>query len=127
MSDNEYWDACAKEEAAMHEKDNELIPRGEARKLAYEIFNHFMLMDFLQITPADIAADIDEKVAAISAVPQEMGAREYGETLMKICASHTGECRKCELGENKPCAIPYKRTIPIVEAWAREHPERSEE
>lgn len=63
---------------------------------------------------------------AVDNVPQEMSAREYGETLMKICASHKGRCYKCELGENKPCAIPDERTIPIVEKWAREHPERSE-
>jgi hypothetical protein len=82
MSDNEYWDkateqaywdACAQEEAARREKDNELIPRVEARNLAYEIFNHFMYADFLEITPADI----DEKVDAIPAVPQEMSAVEY--------------------------------------------------
>ena len=60
-------------------------------------------------------------------VPQEMSAREYGETLMKICASHKGKCHKCELGDDWQCATPNERTIPIVEQWAKEHPERSEE
>lgn len=71
----------------------------------------------------DLREMLDELESLSPVVPQEMSAREYGETLMKICASHTGECWKCELGKNKPCAIPYKRTIPIVEKWAKEHPE----
>jgi len=76
-----------------------------------------------EYTGSEIMNSIDDAPT----VEQPMTAREYGETLMKICASHKGRCYKCELGENKPCAIPDERTIPIVEKWAKEHPERSEE
>lgn len=58
-------------------------------------------------------------------VPQEMSAVEYGDTLVKICASHNGRCAECEV--EHPCAIPDKRTVPIVEKWAKEHPEERSE
>jgi hypothetical protein len=140
MSDNEYWDeateraywdACAQEEAARHEKDNELVPRGEARDLAYEIFNHFMLTDFLKITPADI----DEKVDAISAVPREMSAREYAKARGKMCHSFRHCGNGCPIYEalydwggsdTFSCAEfeaeRPEEAVAFVEAWAREHP-----
>lgn len=131
MSDNKYWDeateraywdACAQEEAAMREKDDEIITRGEARNLAYEILNHFMYADFLEITPADI----DKKVDAIPAVPREMTAREYEKAIKTIVASHDLSTLKawqiaCEDKD-------WEKAVEIIEKWAREYPEeRSEE
>lgn len=145
MSDNEYWDEatehaywdyCAQIEAEIREKDDELIPRGEARNLAYEIFNHFMQTDFLLITPADI----DEKVDAISAVPHEMSAVEYIREYRRMCDFYFGKpatdggvdgCGDCpgRLNGKKNCIFSPTRdesSIPIIEKFAREHPEEAE-
>ena len=93
--------------------DNDLIKRGVAREILRDELDDIAAMD---------EASVDNIVDSIPSAPREMTAREHGETLMKICASHKGRCYKCELG-GAPCAIPDERTSPIVEQWAREHPE----
>ena len=64
-----------------------------------------------------------EMIDLPAAVPQQMSAVEYGDTLVKICAWHNGRCADCEI--EPPCAIPDRRTVPIVEKWAAEHPEET--
>lgn len=97
--------------------DNDLIRRGEVEDILCNAYDG-------TIDEGALAYLISE-LKKIPAVPQEMSASEYGDTLVKICASHNGRCADCEV--EHPCAIPDKRTVPIVEKWAHEHPERSEE
>lgn len=132
-TDRAYWDYCAQIEAEIREKDNELITRGEARKLAYEIFNHFMFTDFLEITPADI----DKKVDAISAVPHEMTVGEYGRVRNRMCLFHFPFCNGCTvLPERKECGEVIHdcplwtlrdtdKAVAVVKEWEKEHPKEA--
>ena len=97
---------------------NNLIKRGDLKK---------QVLDYVRTHIVPTVTGVLALIDDAPTVPQEMTAREYGETLMKICASHKGKCHKCELEDDWQCATPNERTIPIVEQWAKEHPERSEE
>lgn len=93
--------------------DNDHITRGEARKLAYEILNHFICAPFLIMKPDDI----DRMVDTIPAVPHEMSAREYLKAEARMC-KHYG----------LPCAfdmsgLTVDEAIKMIEDFAREHPE----
>ena len=65
-------------------------------------------------------------------VPHEMSAREFVATISDMCINQFPEgCAPCPLwvaghgcGEK---ILPPEDTVAIVEAWAREHPERSEQ
>ena len=89
------------------------------------------VLALLNVTSQDEITDecydrLYNAVANMDAAPQEMSAREYGRTLTKICVSHKGRCWKCELDGHSTgwrCMLPDSNTIPIVEKWAREHPE----
>ena len=67
------------------------------------------------------------------AVPQEMSAREFAKAFRRMCDSYDvnghNSCEGCEVWrENICCLCDMPDIIPIVEKWAREHPEeRSEE
>lgn len=74
----------------------------------------------------------------LPAVPREMTAREYLHHRNRICHTRYVErqdddeflCEKCVLKEAcapSDDAAEISKSIAIVEEWAREHPERSEE
>ena len=76
--------------------------------------------------------DVTRLLKLEPAVPQEMTAREFVATISDMCINQfPEECTPCPLwvaghgcGEK---ILPPEDTVAIVEAWAREHPERSVE
>ncbi len=107
-------------------------PQKVTRVHGYEVFYHEERLYTVRDSNTGITSlvyareprEAAEKVIKMT-VEQPMSAVEYGDTLVKICASHNGRCAECEV--KHPCAIPDKRTVPIVEKWAKEHPERRSE
>jgi hypothetical protein len=87
------------------------------------------------------AADAIEKLKALTAddiptAPQEMSARELYSAHQRICKEYNPRrkpvrCAECPLYVNCPRIGDALRIVvmcsPIVEKWAREHPERSED
>ena len=65
----------------------------------------------------------------------EMTAREFARVYRRMCESNPNSCEGCPVCPigNQVCELPEPWEIeemvailPIVEKWAREHPERSE-
>lgn len=101
--------------------DNDLIKRGEVRKLAAP----------LETEDGEIlVVDMDD-VDEIPAVPRETTAREFLKARNRLCTSfESGACSECPLygwcGDDE--VIWDMKLLNIVEKWAREHSEeRSEE
>jgi hypothetical protein len=107
--------------------DNDLIMRGDARKMKFAGY---------LINEGGIFVSVHEVVDNIKAIPavkQPMSAREFVVAHHRMCQSM--ECVKCRIchddGEPRSCAVLMglnpDDTVAIVEQWAQEHPERSEE
>ena len=104
--------------------DNDLIRRGDVRKLA----------EWFETEDGEVlAVDMDD-VDDIPAVPQEMSAREYlnARWLMCLMYDNCKGCPFCESWEDfseKPIlCYSHERmdsdgAVAVVEKWAREHPE----
>ena len=83
----------------------------------------------------DLREMLDELENLSPAVPQEMSAVEFFAEYRRMC-EYIGRCATCPFMEiavapRTPCrylAYAYpEKAVAIVEKWAREHPERSEE
>lgn len=97
--------------------DNDMIRRGDVKaKKVYCDERHEYVVP---------VAKIDW---LIPAVPQEMSAREFAKAFRRMCDSYDvnghNSCEGCEVWrENICCLCDLPDIIPIVEKWAREHPE----
>lgn len=114
--------------------DNDSINRGGVRREIMEFISHNKaLVD-------EWAANcIDDIIDAIPAVPREMTAGEYIREYRRLCGFYFGKpapdggvygCGACPCGLNgkKNCIFSPTRdesSIPIVEKFAREHPEEA--
>lgn len=108
--------------------DKDLIKRGDVINVICEM--HVGGKDAIEhALPNTYAEDLREiiyEVDDIPAVPQEMSAREYETVLDRMEDSVDG----FEVKELWNEAISHgfiEKAVAIVEKWAREHPERSEE
>ena len=76
----------------------------------------------------DSVTEAHNKIRDIPAVPQEMSAREYETGWHSLCTHYSKYlCKGCPLDDGEQCGVPTKCHRAIVEKWAQEHPERSEE
>ena len=105
--------------------DKDLIWRGDVEKFLCDAYDDDMIDEgeFAYLT---------SEANKLPAVPREMTAREFAKAFRRMCDSYDvngrNNCEGCELWrENICCLCDLPDIIPIVEAWAREHPERSEE
>jgi len=107
--------------------DNDLVKRGDVRKLA----------DWLETEDGEIlVVDMDD-VDDILAAPHEMSAVEYLKVRERMASELAELCSECHC-EGKCWSCSYHtpdtedemkhpdRSVALVEKWAREHPERSE-
>lgn len=94
-------------------KDDELIRRGDAETLIYNL---------LDGEPAkDKWSDVGKRITDIPAVPREMTAREYLAAEARMC-KYYGLPSAFDVS-----GLTVDEAIEMVEKFAREHPERSEE
>lgn len=106
--------------------DNDLVKRVDLKKQVLEYVRTHIVP-----TVTGVLALIDDAPA----VPREMSAVEYLRTMRSICEDGRN-CGKCPLSYNNNgagincqdyAAYHPEEAVAIVEAWAKEHPERSEE
>lgn len=110
-------------------KENDLVRRGDVLAMAAE----YECEDY-----NDMAVSVDD-INEIPAIEQPMSAVEYLKAEQRMCFDENvgkRNCLSCPLSSRiNPAGIycgDYSRgypekTVAIVEKWAQEHPERSEE
>ena len=102
--------------------DNDLIMRGEIKAFRRSF-----------VWCGDLVSGVTiEDIDCVPAVPQEMSAREYVRELWRLQNKRKTNCTLDDMlafldWEDAMAVDNADNAVSIIEKWAREHPERSEE
>ena len=108
--------------------DNDPIFRGDVKAFQQAVIHYSADYPDGHLVYAVTIKDID----CIPPIPHEMTAVEYAHHHGRMCSKAHIFCNNCPIYSANYDCVEFERDYPeeavaIVEKWAKEHPERSEE